>query len=121
LELTGGIGPDIVVETAGAKETPRMAIEWTRRGGTTLLLGIYSTTPEINFNNVVGPEITIIGSVATSPGDLEAAVELVGNGSINVKPLISEIVPLSRAMEDGFHRMLDPNKDIYRIVIQPGS
>jgi threonine dehydrogenase-like Zn-dependent dehydrogenase len=121
LELTGGIGPDIVVETAGAKETPCMAIEWTRRGGTTLLLGIYSTTPEINFNNVVGPEITVIGSVATSPGDLEAAVELVGNGSINVKPLISEIVPLSRAMEDGFQRMLDPNKDIYRIVIQPGS
>lgn len=121
LELTNGVGPDIVVETAGAKETPRMAIEWTRRGGTTLLLGIYSTTPEINFNNVVGPEITVIGSVATSPGDLEAAVELVGNGTIDVKPLISEIVPLSRAMEDGFERMLDPNKDIYRIVIQPGS
>jgi (R,R)-butanediol dehydrogenase/meso-butanediol dehydrogenase/diacetyl reductase len=121
LELTGGIGPDIVVETAGAKETPRMAIEWTRRGGTTLLVGIYSTTPEIDFNNVVGPELTVIGSVATSPGDLEAAVELVSSGKINVKPLISEVVPLSRAMEDGFERMLDPNKDIYRIVIQPGS
>lgn len=120
LELTGGIGPDIVVETAGAKETPRMAIEWTRRGGTTMLLGIYSTTPEIDFNNLVGPEITVIGSVATSPGDLEAAVELVRTGKIKVKPLISEIVPLSRAMEDGFERMLDPNKDIYRIVIQPG-
>ena len=121
LALTGGIGPDIVVETAGAKETPRIAIEWTRRGGTTLLLGIYSTTPEVNFNNVVGPELTIIGSVATSPGDLEAAVELVSQGKINLKPLISEVVPLSRAMEDGFERMLDPNKDIYRIVIQPGS
>jgi len=121
LELTSGIGPDIVAETAGAKETPRMAIEWTRRGGKTLLLGIYSTTPEVNFNSVVGAEITVIGSVATSPGDLEAAVELVHSGSINVKPLISDIVPLSRAMEDGFQRMLDPNKDIYRIVIQPGS
>ena len=31
LELTSGIGPDIVTETAGAKETPRMAIEWTQR------------------------------------------------------------------------------------------
>ena len=98
-----------------------MAIEWTRRGGTTLLIGIYSTTPEINFNNVVGPEITVIGSVATSPGDLEAAVELVGQGKINVKPLISETVPLSRAIEDGFERMLDKNKEVFRIVIQPGS
>jgi (R,R)-butanediol dehydrogenase/meso-butanediol dehydrogenase/diacetyl reductase len=121
LELTGGIGPDIVVETAGAKETPRMAIEWARRGGTALLVGIYSTKPEIDFNSVVGSEITVIGSVATSPGDLEATVELVGQGKINVKPLISAIVPLSRALEDGFEKMLDPNKEVFRIVIQPGS
>ena len=121
LELTGGIGPDIVVETAGARETPRMAIEWTRRGGTALLIGIYSTTPEIDFNSIVGTEKTVIGSVATSPGDLEAAIELVWQGKINVKPLISATVPLSRALEDGFERMLDPNKEIYRIVIQPGK
>jgi (R,R)-butanediol dehydrogenase/meso-butanediol dehydrogenase/diacetyl reductase len=121
LELTDDVGPDIVAETAGAKETPRMAIEWTRRGGTALLIGIYSTTPEINFNNVVGPEVTVIGSVATSPGDLEAAVELVSQGKINVKPLISATVPLRRAIEDGFERMLDPNKEVFRIVIQPGS
>jgi (R,R)-butanediol dehydrogenase/meso-butanediol dehydrogenase/diacetyl reductase len=121
LELTDGIGPDIVVETAGAKETPRMAIEWTRRGGTALLIGIYTTKPEMDFNSVVGREITVIGSVATSPGDMEAAVELIAQGKINVKPLISEIVPLSRALEDGFNRMLDPNKEVFRIVIQPGS
>ncbi len=121
LELTDGIGPDIVVETAGAKETPRMAIEWTRRGGKTLLIGIYSTTPEMDFNSIVGREITVIGSVATSPGDMEAAVELIAQGKIDVKPLISEIVPLSRALEDGFNRMLDPNKEVFRIVIQPGS
>ncbi len=121
LELTDGIGPDIVVETAGAKETPRMAIEWTRRGGTALLIGIYSTKPEMDFNSVVGREITVIGSVATSPGDMEAAVELIAQGKINVKPLISETVPLSRALEDGFNRMLDPNKEVFRIVIQPGS
>jgi (R,R)-butanediol dehydrogenase/meso-butanediol dehydrogenase/diacetyl reductase len=120
LELTNGIGPDIVVESAGAKETPRIAIEWARRGGTVLLIGIYSTKPEIDFNSVVGREITVIGSVATSPGDLAAAVELVGQGKINVKPLISATVPLSRALEDGFERMLDPNKDVFRIVIQPG-
>jgi (R,R)-butanediol dehydrogenase/meso-butanediol dehydrogenase/diacetyl reductase len=121
LELTGGIGSDVVVETAGAKETPRMAIEWTRRGGTALLIGIYSTKPEIDFNSIVGTEKTVIGSVATSPGDLEIAVDLVARGKINVKPLISEVVPLSRAIEDGFNRMLDPNKEVFRIVIQPGS
>lgn len=121
IELTSGVGPDIVAETAGAKETPRMAIEWTRRGGTALLIGIYSATPEVDFNNLVGPEITVIGSVAASPGDMKAAVDLMGQGKIDVKPLISATVPLSKAIEDGFNRMLDANKDVYRIVIQPGS
>ena len=50
LELTGGIGPDIVAETAGAAETPNMAIQWTRRGGKTVLVGIYSATPTFDFN-----------------------------------------------------------------------
>ena len=121
LDLTNGIGPDIVAETAGAKETPRMAIEWTRRAGTTLLIGIYSAKPEIDFNSMVGREINVIGSVAMSPGDMEATVELMAQGKINVKPLISAKVPLSRAIEDGFNRMLDPNKEVFRIVIQPGS
>ncbi len=121
LELTNGIGPDIVAETAGARETPRMAIEWVRRGGTVLLIGIYSAKLEIDFNDVVGREITVIGSVAASPGDMKATIELMAQGKIDVKPLISEIVPLSRAIEDGFNRMLDPNKDVFRIVIQPGS
>lgn len=121
LELTDGIGPDIVAESAGAKETPRMAIEWARRGGTALLIGIYSTTPEIDFNSVVGREITVIGSVGTSPGDMKAAVQLVSQGKINMKPLISATVPLTRAIEDGFETMLDPNKEVFRIVIQPGK
>jgi len=121
VELTDGIGPDIVVETAGARETPRMAIEWARRGGTALLVGIYSAKPEMDFNSIVGREITVIGSVAASPGDMKRAVDLMAQGKINVKPLISERVPLSRAIEDGFNRMLDPDKEVFRIVIQPGS
>ena len=121
MELTDGVGPDIVVETAGARETPRMAIEWTRRGGTALLLGIYSARLEVDFNGIVGREITVIGSVAASPGDMKAAVDLMAQGKIDVKPLISETVPLSRAIEDGFNRMLDPDKEVFRIVIQPGS
>ena len=66
-------------------------------------------------------EKTIMGSSATSTGGYHKAVNLIANGSVNVKPLISEIVPLSRALKDGFERMLDPNKEVFRIVIQPGS
>ena len=119
LGMTGGIGPDIVAETAGASETPNMAIEWTRPGGKTVLVGIYSATPKFDFNKIVGPEKTVIGSVAASPGDMAATVQLLANGKLSVKELISAIVPLDRVIEDGFERMLRPEKDVFRILVAP--
>jgi (R,R)-butanediol dehydrogenase/meso-butanediol dehydrogenase/diacetyl reductase len=121
LELTGGIGPDIVAETAGAAQTPVDAINWTRRGGTTVLVGIYSATPQMNFNNIVGVERKIVGSVAAGPGDMAAAVSMIGSGRIKVKQLITSKIPLERAIEDGFNRMLRPEKDVFRILIKPQS
>lgn len=121
LDLTNGVGPDITVETAGAAETPKMAVRLAKRGGTVVLVGIYSAKPQFDFNDIVGVEKTVIGSVAASPGDLEIAVRLIGQGRIRVKELISAKVPLSRALEDGFNRMLMPKKDFFKILIQPGS
>ncbi|MCY4475619.1 MAG: alcohol dehydrogenase catalytic domain-containing protein [Chloroflexi bacterium] len=121
LELTGGIGPDIVAETAGAAETPNMAIEWTRRSGTTVLVGIYSATPKFDFNSIVGQEKTVIGSVAASPGDMAATVQLLADGKLSVKELISAVVPLDRVIRDGFERMLSPEKDVFRILVTPNG
>jgi (R,R)-butanediol dehydrogenase/meso-butanediol dehydrogenase/diacetyl reductase len=121
LELTDGIGPDIVVETAGAADTPVQAIEWCRRGGTVVLVGIYSATPRVNFNDIVGVEKTVIGSVASSPGDMKLTVDLIARGKIKTEPLVSSVIPLSRALEDGFERMIAPGKDVFRIVVQPGE
>lgn len=121
LDLTSGVGPDITVETAGAAETPKMAVRLAKRGGTVVLVGIYSAKPQFDFNDIVGVEKTVIGSVAASPGDLEIAVRLIGQGRIKVRELISARVPLSRALEDGFNRMLMPKKDFFKILIQPGK
>ena len=65
-------------------------------------------------------EKTIVGSSATSTGGYQKAVTLIANGSVNVKPLISALVPLNRGIEDGFERMLKPEKDVYRILVGNG-
>ncbi len=121
LDLTDGIGADIAVETAGAELTPQLAIDYTRKAGTTVLVGIYSATPVFNFNDIVGTEKTVIGSVAASPGDMAATVRLLAEGKISVKELISVVVPLERVIEDGFERMIRPEKDVFRILISPNG
>ncbi len=119
LELTGGLGADVVVETAGARTTPGQAIRWTRRNGTTVLVGIYSDALEFNFNEIVMPERKVIGSVGASAGDMERAVDLISQGKILVHDLISEVIPLDRVIEEGFERMARPIKDVYRIMVSP--
>ena len=109
----------IVFETAGAANTPGIAINICQRGGTVVLVGIYSNKPSFDFNQIVGQEKKVLGSVATSPGDLAHAIKLIGDGRIKLKPLISDVVPLSNVINEGFNRMLTKNKDIYRILVDP--
>ncbi len=119
MDATDGVGADIVVETAGAVVTPRIAINWTRPGGTTLLVGIHSGANRFNFNDIVGAERTVKGSVAASPGDMEKGIELIANGKILLEDLVSTVIPLKRVIEEGFERMLRPEKDVFRIMVTP--
>ena len=121
MDLTDGIGADIVVETAGAVVTPRIAINWTRPSGTTVLVGIHSGTAEFDFNEIVGTEKTVIGSVAAQPGDMEKGVHLIADGKVVLDDLVSEVIPLDRVIEDGFERMLKPEKDVFRIMVSPDA
>ena len=119
LQFTNGIGADYVFETAGAERTPEIAINLAKRGGTIVLLGIYTRKPQFDFNQIVGVEKTIIGSVASSINDMSFAVKMIGNNKINVDPLISSTIKLSNVIENGFAKMLRKDKNIYRILVDP--
>jgi len=116
-DLTRGIGPDIVMETSGAAPTPNFAIQWVRRRGRVVLVGIYSAKPETNFNNIVMGEREVVGSVSETPEDYRTAMDLIAAGKVKVKPLISAKTTLDRVIPEGFERMLSPQKDVFRIVV----
>jgi threonine dehydrogenase-like Zn-dependent dehydrogenase len=50
---------------------------------------------------------------------MKHAVNLVSKGLIKLKPLITEIITLSNVIEDGFKKMLDGDKEIFRIIVKP--
>ena len=93
LELTGGVGPDVVFDSAGAPQTPTQAVRWVRRGGRALLVAIYASTPQFDFNDVVGTAKEVIGSIAYQRKDVERAVELMAAGAIRTDFLISDKIP----------------------------
>ncbi|MDP6422892.1 MAG: zinc-binding dehydrogenase [SAR202 cluster bacterium] len=118
-ELTEGIGPDIVIDAAGAATTPELAVGSVRRGGLVLLVAIYTSTPRFDFNSLVAAEVRMAGSLAYGQEDVEEAVRLIAAGQMKTLPLVSDVIRLDQVIEIGFPRMISPDKDIFRILVTP--
>jgi (R,R)-butanediol dehydrogenase/meso-butanediol dehydrogenase/diacetyl reductase len=118
-ELTDGVGPDIVIEAAGAPKTPALAVDIVRRGGRVVVVAIFTSKPELDFNTIVMKEVELLGSLAYTRSDVEQAVALISAGKVNTEPLVSGVIGLDQVIDVGFARMLQPSKDFFRIIVDP--
>lgn len=119
--LTNGVGPDVVVDVAGAKETPGLAVDWARPGGRVVIVAIYAAKSEVDFNTVVAKEAEVVGSLGYHRSDVEEAVRLIAKGAVKTTPLISDKIGLDEVIDKGFTRMLAPSKDVFRIIVSPSA
>ena len=94
LRRTGGRGVDLVLEAVGRDETISASIASVRKGGTVTLIGNISPQVKIPLQVVVSRQIRLQGSCASS-GEYPEAMELLANGKIKVKSLITAVAPLS--------------------------
>jgi L-iditol 2-dehydrogenase len=119
LELTGGRGVDVAFEAVGRNETVAAAIDSTRKGGKVTLIG--NITPEVTLplQKVVTRELRLQGSCAIA-GEYTQAIELIGSGKIQVKPLITAIATL----EEGpgwFERLYAGEPNLMKVILTPGA
>jgi 2-desacetyl-2-hydroxyethyl bacteriochlorophyllide A dehydrogenase len=94
LELTDGVGPDVVFECAGSVRTSQQSLALIRKAGTIVVEAICFDPVEVIFNSIVLKGITIKGSQCFSPGEYAAAMKLVENRKIDVAPLVTHKMPL---------------------------
>ena len=90
LELTDGMGPDIVFECAGTPETTQESIALARKGGTIVVPGMCFEAVETSFIDIVLKELSIKGSLSCSVGDYVSAFDLIKQKRIDVDPLLTE-------------------------------
>ncbi|EXU95843.1 zinc-binding dehydrogenase domain protein [Metarhizium robertsii] len=85
-----------------------------RVGGTYVQGGMGK--PDVNFPIMAMclKEVTARGSFRYGPGDYELAVELVASGKVDVKKLVSEVVPFDRA-EEAFKKVKEG--EVIKILI----
>ncbi|MED4225491.1 zinc-dependent alcohol dehydrogenase [Neobacillus cucumis] len=85
---------NVVIEAAGARASAEQALNIIKPGGTIVYIGL---APEATFpvTQIVRNEITIKGSIIYSfPEDFEKCVEYLMDEDFDVKPIVSNIIPL---------------------------
>jgi L-iditol 2-dehydrogenase len=116
---TNGAGVDVAIEAVGIEATVRAAVHAVRKGGTVTLVGNISPQVTLPLQRAVTRQIRLQGSCA-SAGEYPQAIDLLNNGGITVKPLITAIAPL----EEGprwFERLYAREPNLMKVVLTPGA
>lgn len=116
LELTGGRGPDVVLECAGAVAATQQSMALVRKGGTIVLVGVGLVPVETLFGNIVLRELTLKGSMIFYAGEYATALSLIRDKKIDVAPLITCVMPLED-INEAFEKAV--NGEGGKILIRP--
>jgi L-iditol 2-dehydrogenase len=117
MRLTGGRGVDIALEAVGRNETVASAIDCTRKGGTVTLIGNIMPEVTLPLQKVVVRQLKLQGSCASS-GEYPEAIELIANGKIQVKPLITAVASLEEG-PSWFERLHARESNLMKIILTP--
>ena len=118
-DLTGGQGVDITYEAVGRNETVGAAIDATCKGGTVTLIGNIRPEVTLPLQKVVSRQIRLQGSCASS-GEYPRAIEMIADGRIKVKPLITAVASLQEGPR-WFERLHAGEPNLMKVVLSPGT
>jgi (R,R)-butanediol dehydrogenase/meso-butanediol dehydrogenase/diacetyl reductase len=119
LQLTGGIGPDVVIETTAKPDVIRSSESIVRKGGIVMIVGLCPVDVPTNYIGVAVHETQIKGVYNYSVEDFELAARLIEQRQLDVSSMVSDKIGLSEIVEKGFEELLRPEKNHIKILVDP--
>ncbi|HEY8477435.1 MAG TPA: 2,3-butanediol dehydrogenase [Chloroflexota bacterium] len=115
-----GLGPDVVLECAGATETADLAIRAARKGGRIVLVGLVPDRVPISALDILVGEKQVFGTIQHHyDEDLPVALQLLAEGKVHATPLITARIGLDEVVQKGFLALADPTQDHLKILVSP--
>lgn len=119
LEHTGGLGADVVFETAGSPSGVKQSLEIVRKGGRICILGQGHEPTEIPTARLSFREIELIGTRAYTPRDWQRVSPMLLNTRQDLTQTITHRLPLGEA-EEGI-RLMKTREALKVILAPPGN
>lgn len=109
LQMTDGIGFDVVFEASGAETAPELAQAIVRRGGTILLVGLHKQPRAFDVTDLVLREVELVATLAhVCDVDLPNALELLQDPRLAEAALDREI-ELEAVVDEGLEPLAAGN------------
>ena len=117
LKLTGGMGCDLVIETAGTELTTTQAIRMTKLGATIVMVG-YSKSGEMTLPTsvLVNKELTI-KTIFRYRHIYSMAIQAVETGRVNLKGLVTNIFDFDD-IQNAMDQSIQDKENIVKAVIK---
>lgn len=115
--LTGGMGCDLVIETAGTEITTRQAIHMTKKGATIVLVG-YSKTGELTLpiSLALDKELTF-KTIFRYRHIYPMAIEAVASGKVNLKGIVTDLFDFDD-IQNAMDRSIADKANIVKAVVR---
>lgn len=107
-----------VISTAGSPQSLTEAIDMVKPGGRIVIVGLTGgLKSQIDVEKMVFKDLHVFGNFS-SPGVWEEAIELIRSGRINVRPLITHIMPL-KDFEKAFRLLESRQQNVVKVILRP--
>ena len=114
-DVTEGMGADVAIDNIGGPMLP-LSMDCVRMGGTVVTASEHAgRRVEIDLVTLFAKHIDLLGSRASTRREQQLVLRLAAQGAI--KPVISQVFPLSAAAEA--HRTLEQAEHVGKLVLRP--
>ena len=110
------VGVDLAFECAGANPTLQNALEAVRASGRVIVISLAWEPVYFLPVDWVGREIEMKTSYVTLTHEWPIAVWLLESKKVQVKPMISEVIPL-KDIQQAFQELLNPDASWVQVVV----
>ena len=117
-KATDGLGVDVALEAVGLEVTVRQAMKMAAIGGKLTIIGNLARTMTLDIQDVVLKEFDIKGSYCYTPGDFRRATSFIKDRKIDVKSLVTDVLPLDEA-KTGFELLHKKTDKVLKVLLTP--
>ncbi|MCY1049022.1 2,3-butanediol dehydrogenase [Mammaliicoccus sciuri] len=110
-------GVNVSFEVAGVAPTFKSAIDVTKPRGTIVIVSIFGHSIEWNPMQLTNTGVKLTSTIAYTPSTFQQTIDLINEGNLKVKDVITDEIELTDIVESGFEQLVN-DKSQAKILVK---